>query len=45
VGWLGVPDFDGFHDFVGSFVCEVAVYDEDGVEDSRYPKEQCQDDV
>lgn len=42
---LGVLLFDGFYDFVCPFVCEVAVYDEDGVNDTRYPKEQGQDDV
>ena len=34
---------DGFYDFVGAFVGEVGVYDEDGVDDTRYPEEQCQD--
>lgn len=37
--------FDGLYDSVGAFVCEVRVYDEDGVEDCRYSKEQGQDDV
>jgi len=36
---------DGFYDFVGAFVCEVGVYDEDGVNDARYPQEQGQDDI
>ncbi len=43
--WLGLLLFDGFYDSVCSFVCEVGVYDEDGVNDARYPEEQCQDDV
>lgn len=37
--------FDCFYDFVGPFVGKVAVYNEDGVNDTWYPKEQCQNDV
>jgi hypothetical protein len=44
VGWLGVLDFDCFHDFAGAFVSEMGIYD-DGVNNSRYPKEQGQDNV
>jgi hypothetical protein len=45
IGWSGVVLLDGIYDSVCSFICEVAVHDEDGVDDAGYPKEQCQDDV
>ena len=37
--------FYGFYNSVGSFVGQVAVYNEDGMDGSRNPKEQCQNDI